>query len=208
MMQHELAEWNAVLGHELRSPIAAILGYQELIAEGTFGDFPDGAREALDRIGLAAQQLLVLVEAIERSTSAPQPGLASTLVAAELCRDAIEHVRFEAEARGTTIEVANADVPLRTRRDDACRALVLILGAAIKVSPGETLRVFAADAGTPRITVAGAGLDPVRDTAAPAVPLTGAAVRLELARTSARHAGGSIDLDSSGSVHLLLPHQP
>ncbi|HEX6134581.1 MAG TPA: 16S rRNA (adenine(1518)-N(6)/adenine(1519)-N(6))-dimethyltransferase RsmA [Longimicrobiales bacterium] len=201
-----IEEWNAVLGHELRSPIAAILGYQELIAEGTFGDVADGARDSLLRIGLAAQQLLLLVEAIERSGgSAPPVEPVRSIPATSLCRDAVEQVRFEAESRSTIIDIDESDVVLLTRPADAIRALVLVLGAAIKASPGDTLRLSIRDDAVPRITVAGAALDPARDTAAPGVPLTGAALRLDLARSAARHAGGSIELDSSGSVHLTLP---
>lgn len=201
-----LAEWNAVLGHELRSPIAAILGYQELIEEGTFGDMPEAARDSLHRIALAARQLLVLVEAVERSGqfagSVEQP---ADVPAADLCRSAIDQVRFDAEARGAAIVCDPTDLVIRTCPEDACRALVLILGAAVKVSPGASLRLSVSGGAVPRITVAGARLEPHRDSAAPGVPLTGAALRLELARATARLAGAAVELDADGSVHLDLP---
>ena len=37
-----------VVAHELRSPIAAILGYEELLTEGLLGTVDDRAREALE----------------------------------------------------------------------------------------------------------------------------------------------------------------
>jgi signal transduction histidine kinase len=201
-------EWNAVLGHELRSPIAAILGYQELIQEGTFGELPPAAADSLRRIGLAAGQLLLLVEAVERTAGSEPLDDPAFVRARDMCRDAIDKVRFDAEGRGTTITIADNDVELRTRVSDACRALLLVLGAAVKTSPGAILHVAAHDGTIPRITVSGGQLEPGRDDGAPAAPLTGAGLRLHLARAAARPAGGTVLLDPSGAVHLDLPRLP
>ncbi|MGH7447061.1 MAG: histidine kinase dimerization/phospho-acceptor domain-containing protein, partial [Longimicrobiales bacterium] len=138
-MDHK--DWNSILGHELRSPIAAILGYQELLEEGTLGDLPPAANDAVQRIRFAANQLLLLVAAIERTDSDE----VETVDARDVIHDVLATIRFEAEARGTRIDTTEDAVALVTRRTDACRALALALSAAIKVTPGGTLQVAAAD---------------------------------------------------------------
>lgn len=201
-MNTQHPDWNAVLGHELRSPLAAILGYQELLDEGVLGPLPAGAGEALRRIRLAATQLITLIDAVEGSSDGQHAAAVRTR---DLIQHAIASVRFEAEGRSTRIEIDDADVQLVTHRTDACRALALILGAAVKVTPGGTLHVAADDPGDPRITITGARLDPVADRLDFDRPLSGAGLRLELARAATVRLSGELTLLDSGTVHLRLP---
>jgi hypothetical protein len=113
--------------------------------------------------------------------------------------------RLEAQGRDVRIDVAGDGVRLITRRVDASRALALVLGAVVKVSSGATIAVTAADSKIPRITVSGGRLDPDRDGISPDTTLTAAALRLQLARVAAARVGGTVDVDASGSVHLMLP---
>ena len=198
-------DWNAVLGHELRTPVAAILGYQELLEDGTLGQIPAPAAEALRRVRFAASQLITLIDAVEGSADGQQP---SAFPVRDLFNDAISAVSFDAEGRGTRIESSDAPLELHTHRNDACRALALILGAAIKVTPGGVLHIAAGESDGPRITVSGASLDPVRDRLDPDRPLTGAGLRLELASAAAARIRGTVELRSDGSVRLLLPRLP
>ena len=200
MTQHP--DWNAILGHELRSPVAAILGYQELLDEGILGPLPDGAADALRRIRFAAAQLITLIDAVEGSSDDQD---AVPVDARDLIEDAMSSVRFEAEGRSTRIHVEPDDVELVTRRIDACRALALTLGAAIKVTPGGHLHVSADDIDSPRLIIAGASLDPHRDRLDPDRPLSGAGLRLELAAAAATRISGRLDLLADGTVHLLIP---
>ena len=202
-MTTDHSEWSAVLGHELRSPVAAILGYQELLSEGTFGPLPPDAADAIRRIGFAAEQLLLLIDAIEPGHDEDER--AEPVRAHDVIDAIVALARLEAEGRGVSIDVAPDGVGLVTRRADAARALALMLGAAVKVSPGAALCVAASDGSVPRITVSGASLDPERDRIAHDAPLTPAALRLQLARVAAARAGGSVEIDPAGSVHLVLP---
>lgn len=204
-MNTQHPDWNAVLGHELRSPVAAILGYQELLDEGVLGPLPGAASDALRRIRFAADQLVTLIDAVEGSSDGQD---AAALPVRDLIRDAMSSIRFEAEGRDTRIETDDADVQLVTRRTDACRALALILGAAVKVTPAGTLRVSADDDDGPRITVTGARLDPLIDRLAFDRPLTGAGLRLELAAAATARISGDLDLLPGGTVHLRLPRLP
>ena len=52
----------ASVSHEFRSPLHIILGYLELVREGTFGSVSGGLSEALDKVTWNAGHLLELVE--------------------------------------------------------------------------------------------------------------------------------------------------
>ncbi len=54
--------------HELRSPLSAILGYQELLEDGVYGSLDDVAAEPVERIGRSARHLVNLVEGLVELT--------------------------------------------------------------------------------------------------------------------------------------------
>jgi signal transduction histidine kinase len=197
------SEWAAVLAHELRSPVAAILGYEELLEEGTFGVVSGPALDALRRIRFAAAQLISLIDGLEQSRP-DTDSLPEYVPARILIDEVLEAVRFDAEGRGTSLHRDPDDVPLRTLRSPALRALVLVLGAAIKGSPNAQLRIAAHDGAVPRISITGSKLDPQRDDGA-GQPLSGPALRLQLARASAAPAHATIRLDPDGTLHIDLP---
>jgi signal transduction histidine kinase len=58
------ANFLATMSHELRTPLTAIIGYDELLAEGVVGEVNDGQRQQLARIKVNARQLLALIEEI------------------------------------------------------------------------------------------------------------------------------------------------
>jgi signal transduction histidine kinase len=203
----------ALLAHELRSPIAAILGYEELLAEGTFGHLDARARDPIARIRLAAEQLRLLVDGFDQMDSTLQgAGQAEAVSGGDLIDRAIELLRFEAESRSITVYADNRSVDFVTRADDARRAVLLALGAAIKASPGATLRLCAAAGDAPHIRITGTGLDLTQDAPAtgaePGGPRTGAGLRLSFAAAAARRAGGALMLESTAGgveVRVVLP---
>jgi signal transduction histidine kinase len=204
-------QWLAVLAHELRSPLSAVIGYAELLGDGSLGRLDPRAIDAVHRTRLAADQLLRLIEGVEQVfADTPQGEPTETVSARELLNSVADTLRTDAEARGTTVLVSDGDVRLVTRRDDARRCLLLAVSAAIKASPNATLRLHAADGTTPRITLAGSNLDPRRDDPdrSPESPLTGAGLRISIARRSARLMGGSLTLEPSAAGTLLSVDLP
>jgi two-component system, NtrC family, sensor kinase len=207
--------WMAVLTHELRTPAGAILGYGELLADGTFGELPPAADDAVRRLRAAADQLVALLDGLDNGVAAITP-VASTVGAGTLLEEAAAALRVDAEARTVTIQLVEGDVSFATDRGQASRALRLALGAAVKASAGAVLTVSAHDGAVPRVEIHGSRLDPVRDgpgggaTAGPV--LTGAGLRLELARRAAACVGGDIRIidDAGGAavVQLTLPPLP
>ncbi|HSJ07057.1 MAG TPA: histidine kinase dimerization/phospho-acceptor domain-containing protein [Longimicrobiales bacterium] len=208
------AEWRAVLAHELRSSVAAILGYTELLADGTFGPLDDRAGLAVRRIGHAADQLLGIVEALEDPATAGLTAgeFAADVTGRELIVEAVRPLLSDAEARGVTLHFEDGDTELRTRRNAAVRTVRIVLGAAIRTSPGATLRLGTTATPAPAITIHGTHLDPVGDEPDHAeAPLTGAGLRVSLARRTARAVGGRVVMErvADGTrVSVILPHVP
>jgi two-component system, cell cycle sensor histidine kinase PleC len=208
------AEWRAVLAHELRSSVAAILGYTELLADGTFGPLDDRAGLAVRRIGHAADQLIAFVEALDDpAVAGPTAGEFATAVAGrQLIDEAMRPLLSDAEARGVTLHADAGDAEFRTRRDVAVRTVRIVLGAAIKASGGSTLRIVSAAAPAPAITIHGTHLDPDSDEPdRVGAPLTGAGLRISLARRTAHGINGRIVMErvpDGTRISVILPRLP
>ena len=54
----------ATMSHELRTPLSAIIGFQELLADGVSGPVSEGQKQPLERIKASAMQLMSLIEEI------------------------------------------------------------------------------------------------------------------------------------------------
>jgi signal transduction histidine kinase len=214
--QHEqyLRDVHPVFAHELRSPISAILGYEELLGEGTLGTVDPRARDALRRIRTAALQLCDLADGIDRlgrDSVADEAG--APVDSNDIISHAVDALALEAQSRDVSLFADGPNLTLQTRPDEARRAVVLALGAAIKVSPGATLRLMALDGPTPAIHITGTRLDADADSPRAADPLsarqlTGAGLRLAFAAAAAQTAGGSITLEArppGADVRIDLP---
>jgi PAS domain S-box-containing protein len=106
-------EFLAVLSHELRTPLNAVLGYAHLLGSGTLS--PERAQHAMAAIQRNAQAQARLVESLLDL---------SRILAGKLELDrrpqnvgaiidaALEAVRAEAEAKGTTFDVSGLDSPM------------------------------------------------------------------------------------------------
>jgi signal transduction histidine kinase len=210
----ELSQLLAVLAHEMRTPIAAILGYQELLVEGIYGKVDERGKEPLDRIAYSARQLLHLIDGVQEISD---PGAKlnrqrDPFEAAAVLRASVAAARADATGRGIQI---NADVPdslpvICADSDRFGRAIDLALAAAIKASPGATLALTAAVHDRElRVIIAGTGLSAERDD--PAVlqqipqdaELTGPGLRLAIARHIAREMHGGLELQAVASGTTL-----
>lgn len=140
------------VAHELRTPLTVILGHQELLVEGLYGEMEERCREVIGRIGDSAVQLLHLMEGVLDLTRLSLEGLELALEdvpAGELLEVAGTHCTAMAAERGASIEVAYPHDPptLHTDRRRCERVLLLALSAGIRASPGASLRLGAATAG-------------------------------------------------------------
>ena len=210
----DFAELLAVLAHEMRTPIAAILGYQELLADGIYGKVDERGQEPLHRIAYSARQLLHLIDGAQE-IGTPESQRLSTQVEpfqpALVLQSCLANAGADATGRHVQLEAAIPDsLPQITGDPDRfCRAIDLALAAAIKTSHGATLvcTARAHDGGTD-ITISGTGLDPERDAPGTVRPgashLTGAGLRLAIAHEITRQMHGSLKLQPEPSGTTLI----
>jgi signal transduction histidine kinase len=201
-----------VVAHELRTPLAAILGYQELMEDGVYGPLPKGIDDAVRRLGRSARQMLSLVDGLDLlDADAEEPTVGAAAIDVSTVLGALAPVvQEEASARGLHVEVDLPTAPLLVRCDPAAlRALLeLLLGALFKTAASGSfiLRAGAGAAATVHITLADTPLDPAVDAPPTAAEIrTGAGLRVLAARRLAARMSGALELDDRGTLRLTLP---
>lgn len=130
------SEFLATMSHELRTPLGGIIGYADLMSQGTYGDVNDVQRERLGRVLRNGQHLLDLINDV-LDLSKIEAGQ-MTLTKREfdvvaLVGELLEVVLPQAQERGLTLEFkSNGPVmlyadPLRVRQ-----ILMNLLSNAVK----------------------------------------------------------------------------
>lgn len=102
------SDFLAVMSHELRTPLSAIMGYQELLADGITGPINEQQGQQLGRIKASARHLLSLIDEILTFTRIDAGREEVTIERASLAtllEPAAEIVEPLARARGLHIEV-------------------------------------------------------------------------------------------------------
>ena len=206
-----------VLAHEMRTPLAAILGYEELLADGIFGEIDERGQEPLARIAYSAKQLLYLIDGVQEVLSPVHKRLElnpTIFDPAPVLRACVDNAVTDAHGRNVQLAVADVgELPdIYGDPDRFCRAIDLALAAAIKVSHGATIDVTAGPAdGAVEIAFAGTALVPGRDDPAltqlaenSGPPLTGAGLRLAIVRHLAQQMNGDIALDEEGTLRITI----
>lgn len=203
-----------LLAHELRTPLGAIIGYQELLLDGLLGPLPDKAEDAIRRIGTSSAQLRHLIDGL---CDLVVPDAESTLELQQVAtRDAAvaaaESARTLAAGRSVKLEVVLPDrLPsLVTDLSRLAALLDLAVGAAVRASPGRTLTLtFSTDVDALVARVDGTALDPARDRPRPGREIaTGVGLRLAMAARMARLLGGDVALEGAAPSSLLLRVPP
>ncbi|HET9438517.1 MAG TPA: HAMP domain-containing sensor histidine kinase [Longimicrobiales bacterium] len=218
-MNDRFTEMLGVLAHEMRTPLAAILGYQELLAEGIFGKVDERGQEPLSRIAYSARQLLHLIDGVQEIMSPPEKRLElneEVFDPIPVLRMCIRNAATDAHGRNVKLaEDISLDLPAISGDPDRfCRAIDLALAAAIKTSHGATIAVSARAHDGVEVLIAGTALRPGRDDP-PAThlvdgkeKLTGAGLRLAIVRHLAQQMDGDIRLlsvNGTATLHLHVP---
>ncbi len=210
----------ALLTHELRNPVGAITGYQELLADGLYGELDDGGKEALGRIRSAGDQLLSLLDGVNELIK-PGSSLTADMLYVQLedmLTLAVENARQLAAGRNAQLnatDFAGLD-QVMTNPQRLAHALDLALGAAVRASPNAGLRISAErdSDGVQTLFVRGTSLDAVRDD--PSLQITpddtngtagaictGPGLRLAMAKRLATSIGADVDLQRDGDSTTL-----
>ena len=144
------ANFLATMSHELRTPLTAIIGYDELLAEGIAGEVNDAQRQQLDRIKVNARQLLALIEEIllyARVESGRESVRLEEARAKELVDDAIIAVAPLAQTKhlSLTAEAIEPTLTLTTDSRKLRQMLINLIENAVKFTEhgSVTVRAFA-----------------------------------------------------------------
>ena len=143
------ANFLATMSHELRTPLTAIIGYDELLAEGITGQVNDAQREQLDRIKVNARQLLALIEGIllyTRVEAGRESVHLDEVRPKELVDDAITTVAPVAKKKhlSLTAETIAPTLTLTTDSQKLRQMLINLIDNAVKFTElgSVTVRVF------------------------------------------------------------------
>jgi signal transduction histidine kinase len=129
------ANFLATMSHELRTPLTAVLGYEELLAEGVAGQLTDGQRQQLSRIKASAQHLLALIEEILLYARVEEGRAAVTLEAVQIQAIVDEAMLIVAPTAGhlaLAAEVSDPTLTLRTDTGKLRQMLINVIENAVK----------------------------------------------------------------------------
>lgn len=153
----------ATVSHDFRTPLAAIVGYTDLLLGGIVPDIPERALEWVRRIRAGADHQVALVDQILAFTRLESGHTAVQLEATDMrdpVREACDLVRMGIEQAGLAFEVSLPDSPVRGRTDAARVRQVLtnLLSNAIRYTREGGISVaLAAVDGQARISVSDTG---------------------------------------------------
>ncbi len=130
----------AVMSHELRTPLSAIIGYEELLADGISGPVNEAQKHQLGRVKASAQHLLQLIDQIlsySRVDAGREVVQAEDVDANELAQDASMLVEPLAREKGLALEVVGTGyaLPMSTDSGKVRQILVNLLSNAVKFTP-------------------------------------------------------------------------
>jgi signal transduction histidine kinase len=159
------SQFLANMSHELRTPMNAILGYTELILDGTYGELPEKVRGVLDRVDKSGHHLLGLINDV-LDLSKIEAGQLSLSVDEYSMKDIAQSVFMAMEplAAEKQLELEFAVAPdLPPGHGDARRltqVLLNLVGNAIKFTERGrvTVRVAVVDGAAVRVSVDDTGL--------------------------------------------------
>jgi signal transduction histidine kinase len=154
----------AVMSHELRTPLTAILGYEELLADGVSGPVNDAQQLQLERIKVSAMHLLQLIDELltfSRLETDDEHCESTPIALATILDESVALIAPLAAARRLTL-AATPPVQPRTLFTDPAKlrqVLVNLLSNAVKFTERGRIDLTAScDDHTVRIDVRDTGI--------------------------------------------------
>jgi signal transduction histidine kinase len=157
------SDFLAVVSHDLRTPLTAIIGYVDLMEMGVPDPLPEATRQRLQRIRTSAGHLLYLLNellAFARVDSGRDEARLREVDVAEIGREAAAVAEPLALERGLQfhLELPERALILRTDPDKVRQVLLNLVGNAVKYTREGEVRVIVREAGERRAMLC------VRDT--------------------------------------------
>jgi signal transduction histidine kinase len=207
------AEFLAVMSHEFRTPLSAILGYADILMARVHGELNAKQQAHLDRVKASVRHLTFLVDEI-LSFASMEAGrervLAHDTELGALVADAASLMEPMAETAGLALRVRVPDEPIEVHTDPSkVRQIVInLLSNALKYTPAGEVRVtLDADASTVYCRVADTGpgiapehaeqvFEPFWQVNRSRPGITGTGLGLAVSRRLARLLDGDVVLES------------
>lgn len=131
----------STVSHELRTPLTSILGYLELLSDGSLGGLDPGQFDALLRVTSNSHRLLSLIEDLLTLSTVAEHGMQEPWIAFDL-RSALESAHaVVAPACATSrraelvMDLPETEVRVEGDREMLERVVVNLLGNAVKFTP-------------------------------------------------------------------------
>jgi signal transduction histidine kinase len=133
------AEFISIVAHELRTPLTSIVGYLDLLAEGRFGDLPDGVLRPLASLRRNAHRLKRLVDEmldVSRIESGKVVLRRLSIELGQLVRDVVTELAPLAEAKTQTVVLDVGELrPIAADADKIHQVVVNLVSNAIRYTP-------------------------------------------------------------------------
>lgn len=132
-----ISDFIATMSHELRTPLTAIMGYQELLAEGISGPVTPTQARQLDRIRTGANHLLTVINSIlsfARMDAGRESVQCSDVDVGQLLEETYALVLPTAAGKDLELrmDVPSPAITLNTDRDKVRQILVNLAANAVK----------------------------------------------------------------------------
>jgi signal transduction histidine kinase len=162
------SDFLAVMSHELRTPLAAIMGYQELLADGITGPITEAQGQQLGRIKASARHLLSLIDEIltfTRLDAGRETVVPETIDLEDALKDACEIIEPLASAKKLELKVVSPGPGVKVESDPTKlrQILVNLLSNAVKFTDKGSVTAEAALIGKEflmKVTDTGIGIQP------------------------------------------------
>ena len=133
------AHFVATISHELRTPMNAVLGYTQLIADEQYGPVTPLQKDHLGRVSASGKHLLGLIEQLlgyARIEAGEEHVRAAPVLLTEIVMQTLGVIRPLAEQKGLQITVEAPEVPLELYTDagKVRQILINLLANAVKFS--------------------------------------------------------------------------
>lgn len=197
--------------HELRSPLAAVLGYQELLEDGAYGPLDPPAADAVRRIGRSGSHLLHLIDGVVEiariRSGTVEPNVEEVIFTA-VAAEALEKFAASALEREihTRIRTPADPIVIRSDPERLVRALDVLLTSAVKYPGDDAIGVDVVSEGDgASVLITGIEIGADHDSPSLASRL---GMRLTVADSIAGLLGGHLELetDHHGTVRGLAFH--
>lgn len=165
-LDRQKTEFVSVASHQLRSPVAAIMGYASNMSEGLYGKVPKGLEQPIERIMDSGRRVSLIIDDFLNVTRIEQGHMSYNSAPHNVCTlvsQAVGDVQVLAEHKGLALRVTVPEHPVMVIADEGKLKQVVsnLVDNAIKYTPKGSVSVTVSEevpAGLVQVTVSDTGI--------------------------------------------------